>query len=70
MTALIPKQVSGANNEPAPSFASRGMAAGRVWDHTDGQGIYRRASPAVALMVGAGLPWTVSMISELSIPCM
>ena len=25
-------------------------------------------SPAVALIVGAGLAWTVSMISELSIP--
>ena len=28
----------------------------------------RRESPAVALIVGAGLAWTVSMISELSIP--
>jgi hypothetical protein len=28
----------------------------------------RRESPAVALIGGAGLAWTVSMISELSIP--
>jgi hypothetical protein len=35
---------------------------------TGGQRLDDAVSPAVALIVGAGLAWTVSMISELSIP--
>ena len=37
-------------------------------DGAGGRVIYGAASPAVALIVGAGRPWIVSMISELSIP--
>jgi hypothetical protein len=39
------------------------------WDRAGGLVGCRLASPAVALIVGAGRAWTVSMTSELSIPC-
>jgi len=45
------------------------MAADSGCSGAGGHAIYRRASPAVALIVGAGRLWTVSMISELSMPC-
>jgi len=49
-------------------FANRGCGRRFGLDLAGGLIGQRRESPAVALIVGAGLAWTVSMISELSIP--
>jgi len=53
-----------------PQIASRGF--GRRLAETRPRAacvLYNAVRPAVALIVGAGRAWTVSMISELSIPC-
>ena len=47
-------------------------AAGRVGESgplLQGALLYLTISPADAEMTGAGLEWTVAMISELSMPC-
>jgi hypothetical protein len=50
-----------------PQFANRGCGRRFGLDLAGGLIGQRRESPAVALIVGAGLAWTVSMTSELSI---
>ena len=51
-----------------PLIANRGCGRRFGLDLAGGPIGQRRESRAVALIVGAGLAWTVSMISELSIP--
>jgi hypothetical protein len=52
--------------------ASLGWGVGSAggWRSTRSHSLYRLSwSPAVAEIVGRGRPWTVVMISELSMPC-
>jgi hypothetical protein len=66
-------QVCDLGERRAPQFASRGFAAGSAGGRrrdSVAHCSYRLSwSPALAEIVGEGRPWTVLMISELSMPC-
>lgn len=60
--ASLGRRVSRAFLSPAEGVAADEREPG------GGLLVYGAVSPAVALIVGPGLEWTVAMISELSIP--
>ena len=71
----LPSEKEGCANRAAIDLLVASRRYGRRVDRVGagrpaGLLVYRRiCSPAVAEIVGDGRPWTVLMISELSMPC-